>query len=200
MNSGFAATRSSASAWWRRSAVHRRRGEQVIALKKKVCDGNDKGFVVIPRGHRPHLPRHARKGVRRLAPRQEAQYGRLVLSCGGVCIAPRSSPLSTRPRGCTSTSSARKYTFVEDVANPGRIITRGPNVTPSRSSRTRSGTAFGREERPRGRGVVPGAGALSALSVHLLDEVRSRWRVAKGRRAFAEASRHPQTLAENSDA
>jgi T-complex protein 1 subunit zeta len=61
---------------------------QVIALKKKVCDGNSKGFVVITqKGIDPiSLDMLAKEGIVGLRRAKKRNMERLVLSCGGVCI------------------------------------------------------------------------------------------------------------------
>ena len=76
---------------------------QVIALKKKVCDGNDKGFVVITqKGIDPILPRRCspRRGSSACAAPRSATWS-ASCSPAAACAStpPRSSPLGgTRPR------------------------------------------------------------------------------------------------------
>ena len=124
---------------------------QVIALKKKVCDGNDKGFVVITqKGIDPiSLDMLAKEGIVGLRRAKKRNMERRA-SCGGVHQLPRGAHpwrYWPRRRRCTSTSSARRSTPSWRMSPTRRAATsssRGPTITPSRSSRTRSGTAFGR--------------------------------------------------------
>ena len=62
--------------------------QKVIDLKKKVCDGTDKGFVVITqKGIDPiSLDMLAKEGIVGLRRAKKSNMERLVLSCGGVCI------------------------------------------------------------------------------------------------------------------
>ena len=61
---------------------------QVIALKKKVCDGNDKGFVIITqKGIDPiSLDMLAKNNILGLRRAKKRNMERLILSCGGVCV------------------------------------------------------------------------------------------------------------------
>ena len=98
-----------------------------------------------------------------------------------------------------------KYTFVEDVANPQSctILLKGPNdhTIAQLKDAVRDGLRAVKNALVD-EALVPGAGAFeSALSVHLLDEVRKsvEGRAKRGVEAFAEAMLViPKTLAENS--
>ena len=185
---------------------------QVIALKKKVCDGNDKGFVVITqKGIDPiSLDMLAKEGIVGLRRAKKRNMERLVLSCGGVCI---NSPEELTPEVLGHAGKVyehvlgeEKYTFVEDVANPQSctILLKGPNdhTIAQLKDAVRDGLRAVKNALVD-EALVPGAGAFeSALSVHLLDEVRKsvEGRAKRGVEAFAEAMLViPKTLAENSD-
>ena len=184
---------------------------QVIALKKKVCDGNDKGFVVITqKGIDPiSLDMLAKEGIVGLRRAKKRNMERLVLSCGGVCI---NSPEELSPEVLGHAGKVyehvlgeEKYTFVEDVANPQSctILLKGPNdhTIAQLKDAVRDGLRAVKNALVD-EALVPGAGAFeSALSVHLLDEVRKsvEGRAKRGVEAFAEAMLViPKTLAENS--
>ena len=184
---------------------------QVIALKKKVCDGNDKGFVVITqKGIDPiSLDMLAKEGIVGLRRAKKRNMERLVLSCGGVCI---NSPEELTPEALGHAGKVyehvlgeEKYTFVEDVANPQSctILLKGPNdhTIAQLKDAVRDGLRAVKNALVD-EALVPGAGAFeSALSVHLLDEVRKsvEGRAKRGVEAFAEAMLViPKTLAENS--
>ena len=184
---------------------------QVIALKKKVCDGNDKGFVVITqKGIDPiSLDMLAKEGIVGLRRAKKRNMERLVLSCGGVCI---NSPEELTPEVLGHAGKVyehvlgeEKYTFVEDVANPQSctILLKGPNdhTIAQLKDAVRDGLRAVKNALVD-EALVPGAGAFeSALSVHLLDEVRKsvEGRAKRGVEAFAEAMLViPKTLAENS--
>ena len=95
-----------------------------------------------------------------------------------------------------------KYTFVEDVANPQSctILLKGPNdhTIAQLKDAVRDGLRAVKNALVD-EALVPGAGAFeSALSVHLLDEVRKsvEGRAKRGVEAFAEAMLViPKTLA-----
>ena len=184
---------------------------QVIALKKKVCEGNDKGFVVITqKGIDPiSLDMLAKEGIVGLRRAKKRNMERLVLSCGGVCI---NSPEELTPEVLGHAGKVyehvlgeEKYTFVEDVANPQSctILLKGPNdhTIAQLKDAVRDGLRAVKNALVD-EALVPGAGAFeSALSVHLLDEVRKsvEGRAKRGVEAFAEAMLViPKTLAENS--
>ena len=184
---------------------------QGSALKKKVCDGNDKGFVVITqKGIDPiSLDMLAKEGIVGLRRAKKRNMERLVLSCGGVCI---NSPEELTPEVLGHAGKVyehvlgeEKYTFVEDVANPQSctILLKGPNdhTIAQLKDAVRDGLRAVKNALVD-EALVPGAGAFeSALSVHLLDEVRKsvEGRAKRGVEAFAEAMLViPKTLAENS--
>ena len=183
----------------------------VIALKKKVCDGTDKGFVVITqKGIDPiSLDMLAKENILGLRRAKKRNMERLILSCGGVCA---NSPEEFAPEILGKAGKVyehvlgeEKYTFVEDVATPQSctILLKGPNdhTLAQLKDAVRDGLRAVKNTLSD-RAVVPGAGAFeAALSAHLLDETRKNveGRAKRGVEAFAEAMLViPKTLAENS--
>ena len=183
----------------------------VIALKKKVCDGTNKGFVVITqKGIDPiSLDMLAKENILGLRRAKKRNMERLILSCGGVCA---NSPEEFAPEILGKAGKVyehvlgeEKYTFVEDVATPQSctILLKGPNdhTLAQLKDAVRDGLRAVKNTLSD-RAVVPGAGAFeAALSAHLLDETRKsvEGRAKRGVEAFAEAMLViPKTLAENS--
>jgi T-complex protein 1 subunit zeta len=184
---------------------------QVIALKKKVCDGTDKGFVVITqKGIDPiSLDMLAKENILGLRRAKKRNMERLVLSCGGVCI---NSPEELSPEILGHAGKVyehvlgeEKYTFVEEVANPQSctILLKGPNdhTLAQLKDAVRDGLRAVKNALVD-EALVPGAGAFeTALNAHLLDVTRKavEGRAKRGVEAFAEAMLViPKTLAENS--
>ena len=109
---------------------------QVIALKKKVCDGNDKGFVVITqKGIDPiSLDMLAKENILALRTSEEEKYGTISFGVRrGVCV---NSPEELSPEVLGHAGQVyehilgdEKFTFIEDVANPTSctILLKGPN-------------------------------------------------------------------------
>ena len=148
----------------------------VIALKKKVCDGTNKGFVVITqKGIDPiSLDMLAKENILGLRRAKKRNMERLILSRGGVCA---NSPEEFAPEILGEAGKVyehvlgeEKYTFVEDVATPQSctILLKGPNdhTLAQLKDAVRDGLAGGQEHavgpsRRAGRGRVRG-GALGA--------------------------------------
>ena len=184
---------------------------QVIALKKKVCEGTNKGFVVITqKGIDPiSLDMLAKEGIVGLRRAKKRNMERLVLACGGVCI---NSPEELTPEVLGFAGEVyehvlgeEKYTFVEKVANPTSctILLKGPNdhTIAQLKDAVRDGLRSVKNTL-QDKAVIPGAGAFeAALNVHLQETVKKtvEGRAKRGVEAFAEAMMIiPKTLAENS--
>ena len=108
---------------------------KVIALKKEVCDGNDKGFVVITqKGIDPiSLDLLCKENIMALRRAKRRNMERLVLACGGQCIN-STEELSPEILGHAGevyeyVLGDDKYTFVEKVENPTSctILLKGSN-------------------------------------------------------------------------
>jgi len=108
---------------------------KVIALKKKVCDGTDKTFVVInQKGIDPFsLDAFAKEGIIGLRRAKRRNMERLVLACGGAAM----NSVEELDESCLGQAGVvyehvlgeNKFTFVEECKNPlsVTILMKGPN-------------------------------------------------------------------------
>ena len=184
---------------------------KIIALKNKVCDGNDKGFVVITqKGIDPiSLDMLCKAGIIGLRRAKRRNMERLVLACGGQCInsVEELSPeiLGKAGEVYEYVLGDDKYTFVEKVENPTSctILLKGSNdhTISQLKDAVRDGLRAVKNVLTD-KGVVPGAGAFEvALYKHLNDVCKKtvEGRAKRGVEAFADAMLViPKTLAENS--
>ena len=184
---------------------------KVIALKKQVCDGNDKGFVVITqKGIDPiSLDMLCKEGIMGLRRAKRRNMERLVLACGGQCInsVEELSPeiLGHAGEVYEYVLGDEKYTFVEKVDNPTSctVLLKGSNdhTIAQLKDAVRDGLRAVKNVLTD-KAVVPGAGAFEiALNKHLKENVTKmvEGRAKRGVEAFAEAMLViPKTLAENS--
>jgi T-complex protein 1 subunit zeta len=108
---------------------------KVIELKRKVCEGNDKSFVVInQKGIDPmSLDMLAKEGILALRRAKKRNMERLILACGGNAVH-SFDDLTEKDLGWADsvyeqTLGEEKYTFVEGVINPFSctILIKGPN-------------------------------------------------------------------------
>ena len=184
---------------------------KVIALKKEVCDGNDKGFVVITqKGIDPiSLDLLCKENIMALRRAKRRNMERLVLACGGQCIN-STEELSPEILGHAGevyeyVLGDDKYTFVEKVENPTSctILLKGSNdhTIVQLKDAVRDGLRAVKNVLVD-KAVIPGAGAFEvALNKHLRENVTKmvEGRAKRGVEAFAEAMLIvPKTLAENS--
>eukprot|EP00112_Aurelia_sp_Birch-Aquarium-sp1_P007812 Seg1853.4 transcript_id=Seg1853.4/GoldUCD/mRNA.D3Y31 product="T-complex protein 1 subunit zeta" protein_id=Seg1853.4/GoldUCD/D3Y31 len=183
---------------------------QIIDLKKQVCEGNNKGFVVInQKGIDPFsLDMLAKEGIVALRRAKRRNMERLILACGGLAM----NSFDDLGADCLGHAGLvyehvlgeEKFTFVEDVANPKSvtILIKGPNkhtVTMIKDA-VRDGLRAVKNA-IEDNCVIPGAGALEIAINDALDSykntVASRARL--GVKAFADALMIiPKTLAKNS--
>jgi T-complex protein 1 subunit zeta len=108
---------------------------EVIKLKKKVCNGSNKGFVVInQKGIDPiSLDMLAKEGITALRRAKRRNMERLVLICGGQAL----NSFEQMDVECLGKAGLvyehvlgeDKYTFIENVSNPHSvtILIKGPN-------------------------------------------------------------------------
>ncbi|KAL6040935.1 T-complex protein 1 subunit zeta [Balamuthia mandrillaris] len=186
------------------------RTRQIIELKRKVCDGNDKSFVVInQKGIDPlALDMFAKEGILALRRAKRRNMERLTLACGGVQVNTLddldASVLGSAGLVYEMTLGEEKFTFVEKVENPFSctILIKGPNqhTILQVKDACRDGIRAVKNALDD-RCVLPGGGAFEiALHDHLVkykEEVKGRAKV--GVQAFADAMLViPKTLAENS--
>jgi len=184
--------------------------DAIIALKKQVCDGTDKKFVVINlMGMDPlTLDMFAREGIMGLRRAKRRNMERLNLICGATCV---SSWQDLQP-DCLGEAGLvyetqlgdEKYTFVEEVKNPHSctILIRGPNnyTIGMTNAAIRDGLRTVKNT-IESKTIVPGAGFFEAgCSQYLMDNLdKAEGRAKLGVRAFADALLVvPKVIAENS--
>ncbi|BES91333.1 unnamed protein product [Nesidiocoris tenuis] len=182
------------------------RVKKIIELKKKVCNGTDKGFVVInQKGIDPiSLDMLAREGIMALRRAKRRNMERLTLACGGVAMNTvddlTESCLGYAGKVYEHVLGENKYTFVVDCAKPlsVTILINGPAqyAVKQIQDAIRDGLRSVKNAITDGA-ILPGAGATElALHQHLLKflenpssatemGVKGRFRV--GVKAFADA-------------
>ncbi|XP_014676132.1 PREDICTED: LOW QUALITY PROTEIN: T-complex protein 1 subunit zeta-like [Priapulus caudatus] len=193
------------------------RVEKVIALKRKMCDGNDKGFVVInQKGIDPlslgidplSLDDAAREGIVRARRAKRRQHGaHPALRCG----ASRPNSVGTMTRTCGEAGSVyehvlgeQKFTFIEECKHPQSVtvLIKGPNqhtITQIKDA-IHDGLRAVKNAIEDGS-VVPGAGAFEIAAYSALVEFKNtvKGRARLGVQAFADALLViPKVLAQNS--
>jgi T-complex protein 1 subunit zeta len=108
---------------------------KIIELKRKVCDGTDKSFVIInQKGIDPlSLDMLAKENILALRRAKKRNMERLILACGGNAVH-SVDDLTEKDLGYAEhvyeqTLGEEKYTFVEGVENPFSctILIKGPN-------------------------------------------------------------------------
>eukprot|EP00656_Telonema_subtile_P017098 TRINITY_DN190_c0_g1_i2.p1 TRINITY_DN190_c0_g1~~TRINITY_DN190_c0_g1_i2.p1 ORF type:complete len:509 (-),score=127.04 TRINITY_DN190_c0_g1_i2:267-1793(-) len=184
--------------------------EKVIALKKQVCDGTDRKFVVINLlGIDPlSLEMFAREGIMALrrAKRRNMERLNLICGCTQVNSAIQLTPECLGEAGLVyeTTLGDDKFTFVENVKNPHAcsILVRGPNnyTISMVNSAIRDGLRTVKNCIESGT-VIPGAGSFEvACAQYLLANLdKADGRAKLGIQAFAEALLIiPKAIAENS--
>ena len=187
------------------------RVEKILALKRKVCTPeNGKTFVIInQKGIDPiSLNSLAKENVIALRRAKRRNMERLMLACGGYQVNSvedlGEEVLGEAGLVFEEVLGDNKYTFVEDVKNPGSvtILMKGPNkhTIAQLKDAVRDGLRAVKNVLEDGS-VVPGAGAFE---VALASSLRSYAKKVEGKPklgvlAFAEAVMVvPRILAENS--
>jgi T-complex protein 1 subunit zeta len=186
------------------------RVETVIALKKKLCDGTDKTFVVLnQKGIDPvSLEALAKEGILGLRRAKRRNMERLTLACGGLAVNTLDdldeSVLGFAEVVYEHQLGEEKFTFVEGVKNPFSctLLINGPNkhTTEQMKDAIRDGLRNVKNA-VEDKALVAGAGAFQvALHHHLMTFKRSvAGRQKLGVQAFADACLIiPKTLAVNS--
>ena len=182
---------------------------QVIELKRKVCDGNNKGFVVINQKgiDAESLDLLAKEGIIGIRRAKRRNMERLTLACGGNAMNSvddvTEKDLGFAKLVYETTVGEEKYTFVEGVSNPFSctILIKGPNehTIAQIKGAVRDGLRSVKNTIHDGA-VVPGAGAFEVAASEILrDHMKSVHGKAKfGVEAFADALLTiPRTLASN---
>lgn len=186
------------------------RVKKVIALKKKVCDGTGKSFVVInQKGIDPmSLDMLAKEGIMALRRAKRRNMERLALACGGVAMNHfddlHESHLGYAGLVYEHILGENKYTFVEQCKNPHSvtILMKGPNkhtLTQIKDAVRDGLRAI--NNAIEDKALVPGAGAFEITAYKELmaykDTVKGKSRL--GIAAYAEALLViPKVLATNS--
>ncbi|KAI9139049.1 chaperonin Cpn60/TCP-1 family [Paraphysoderma sedebokerense] len=171
---------------------------KVVEFKKSVCDGTDKGFVIInQKGIDPlSLDVLAKHGILALRRAKRRNMERLQLCCGGVAqnsvddLTP--DVLGHAGLVYEHVLGEEKFTFVEDVKNASSctILIKGPNphTLAQINDAVRDGLRAVKNA-IEDKYVIPGAGAFQiALHKHLLkykDTVKGRAKM--GVQAYADA-------------
>lgn len=111
--------------------------KRIIELKKKVCDGTNKTFVVINQKgiDPPSLDMLAKEGIVALRRAKKRNMERITLACGGTAVNSvddetfNKDVLGHADVVYEVTLGEEKYTFVEGVSNPFSctILLKGPN-------------------------------------------------------------------------
>ena len=185
------------------------RCRKIIELKKKVCDGTDKTFVVINmRGIDPmSLEMFAREGIIALRRAKRRNMERLALAAGCTC-AQSCDDLTPDLLGEAGsvyeyTLGEDKFTFMEDLKEPTSctVLIRGPNsfTIGLINESLRDGLRAVKNTLETGA-IVPGAGAFEiACNRWILDNLdKADGRAKLGLEIFAEALLVvPKALAEN---
>ncbi|KAK7087909.1 T-complex protein 1 subunit zeta-like [Littorina saxatilis] len=174
------------------------RVRKIIELKKKVCDGNDRGFVVInQKGIDPFsLDMFAKEGIVGLRRAKRRNMERLTLASGGMAVnsVDDLTPDVLGEAGLVfeTVLGENKYTFVEECKNPRSVtlLIKGPNahtITQIKDA-IRDGLRAVKNA-IEDECVLPGAGAFEIAAYQELmkykDQVKGRARL--GVQAFAEA-------------
>jgi len=185
------------------------RVNKLIELKKKLCDGTDKTFVVInQKGIDPlSLDMLAKEGIMALRRAKRRNMERLTLACGGIAL----NSFDDMNESCLGYAGVvyehvlgeEKFTFVEDCRNPLSVtlLIKGPNKYTL--SQTKDAIRDGLRaiiNTIEDEYVVPGAGAFEVAAHKALiaykEEVKGRARL--GVQAFADAMLIiPKVLAQN---
>ena len=186
------------------------RVEQIIQLKRKVCEGTDKNFVVVnQKGIDPvSLDMLAKENIIGLRRAKRRNMERIPLACGGTAVN-STDDLTEEDLGWAEevyqhTLGDEKYTFIEGVPNTFSctILIKGQNdqTIAQIKEATRDGLRAVTNT-IHDKALIPGAGAFEiAASVKLKEHAKSISSKSRlGVEAFAEALLViPRTLAENS--
>ncbi|EDW82642.1 uncharacterized protein Dwil_GK10099 [Drosophila willistoni] len=186
------------------------RVKKVIELKRAVCDGKDRTFVLInQKGIDPiSLDALAKEGILALRRAKRRNMERLALACGGTAMN-SFDDLQEEHLGYAGVVyehvlGENKYTFVEDCKNPlsVTILIKGPNkhTIVQIKDAIRDGLRA-INNTIADKALVPGAGAFEVRAYNKLvdfkDTIKGKSRLAV--QAFADALLViPKTLAVNS--
>lgn len=186
------------------------RVEKIISLKKKVCDGTDKNFIVInQKGVDPvSLDMLAKENIVSLRRAKRRNMERIPLACGGNAVNSvedlKEEDLGWAGSYTEITLGDDKFTFLEDVPNTFSctVLIKGQNEHTINQIKdaVRDGLRAVTNT-INDKSVIPGAGAFEiAVSVELKRQAKNiKGKARLGAEAFADAILIiPRTLAENS--
>jgi T-complex protein 1 subunit zeta len=185
--------------------------QKIIDLKKKLCDGTNKNFVVINQKgiDPPSLEMMAREGIIGIRRAKRRNMERLPLACGGKALNSvediTEEDLGFAKLVYEQNLGDEKYTFIEGVTNPFSctILIKGPNdySIAQVKDAIRDGLRAVKNTIDD-KSVIPGAGAFEiAAHSHLINHSKKHvsGKVKLGVVCFAEALLViPRQLAENS--
>lgn len=185
--------------------------QKVIDLKKKLCDGTNKNFVVINQKgiDPPSLEMLSREGIVGIRRAKRRNMERIPLACGGKALNSvedmTEADLGFAKLVYEKNLGDDKYTFIEGIENPFSctILIKGPNdySIAQVKDAVRDGLRA-ISNTISDKAVIPGAGAfeISAHS-HLMNYSKTNvsGKTKLGLNCFADALLVvPRTLAENS--
>jgi len=182
----------------------------IIDLKKQVCDGTDKNFVVINmRGIDPmSLDMFAKEGIVALRRAKRRNMERLAYCCGSTCVQAVQdlTPDVLGEAGLVYeyTLGEEKYTFMEELKAPTSctVLIRGPNTfTVNLINESLRDGLRAVKNTIESSSVVPGAGAFEiAAHAYLKKNLhKAQGRTKLGVEVVAESLLVvPKAIAENS--
>jgi len=186
------------------------RCRKIIELKKQVCDGTDKNFVVINmRGIDPmSLDMFAKEGIVALRRAKRRNMERLALAAGCTCV----QAVEGLTADCLGSAGLvyeynlgdEKFTFMEELKDPNSctVLIRGPNsfTIGLINESLRDGLRAVKNTLETSN-IVPGAGAYEIAANDYLKKNldKAQGRAKLGIEVFAESLLVvPKALAENS--
>jgi len=186
------------------------RVKKIIELKKQVCDGTDKNFVVINmRGIDPmSLDLFAKEGIVALRRAKRRNMERLALAAGCTCV----QAVEDLNADCLGQAGLvyeynlgdEKFTFMEELKEPQSctVLIRGPNsFTIGLINESLRDGLRAVKNTLETNNIVPGAGAFEIAANEYLKQNldKAQGRAKLGIEVFAEALLVvPKALAENS--
>lgn len=183
--------------------------KKIIELKKKVCDGTQKGFVVInQKGIDPvSLDMLAANGIIGLRRAKRRNMERLTLACGGVAVNAvddlTPDVLGHADEVYEHVLGEDKYTFVEGCKNPKSVTILIKAANKHSMSQIKDAIKDGLRAVTNAiedKFIVPGAGAFELAVSDALNAYKEtvKGKARLGVAAFADALLIiPKTLAQN---
>ncbi|KAF7386325.1 hypothetical protein HZH68_013457 [Vespula germanica] len=186
------------------------RVKKIIELKKKLCDGTNKSFVIINQKgiDPPSLDMLAKENIMALRRAKRRNMERLALACGGIAMNSvddlQEEQLGWAGLVYEHVLGETKYTFIEDCKNPNSvtILLKGPNkyTLEQLKDAVRDGLRAIKNAIDD-QAIIPGAGAFEVAACQALQQYKEKVKGKQrlGVQAYAEALLIiPKTLAINS--